>query len=1252
MRIIALITVILLIAFIPQMSHGTFKTASQPDNNYYNFSALAAGTEPQPSSAFGFSSIGVQSNFNTSVVSGAGLNGLGIRAQHYGQWSFLNITVNSSSTPENISATFSWNNALSAGLTENYIILVDGPDTLLNLSFGPYSGYRTEINNASGSVIMGPEPGMNSIYTLNLYAPANSQSVYYRIYNSTAGSGIPFAYQNSFTVGDGSISMLLGGEYTNFTLYNISESSSIPSIIMRAGNYSSYRVHNATLQYNAGSFSNYGGQSLIIRRTNTVFYFNSSGDLYAYNYYDLNRTLLYQSANSSSVQWASGSSSSGNAYFELSEAGTGGFIFLNYDAITQSLRSYRVNHTLPSKFFTVSSGSTVLVFGEHGDIMSFNAFNPTSVTSRNISASFGNSTLQLADSYFSSGLLYIQYYEPGSSSALSLSISPASLSLSGSSSLALNTYTNLLKSPSYAVQASTVSSTFSYSAENSMLLFSQGKEMLMPVRSGSVFVSSEGGILAAFRGYYMHMSANGTFSSTNLAGSVGESVAFNGSYGVFISGSIVTVFNSTGSDAYSGDSVSISSGASYTLTGNGYIGLNVSSVLPYVVNANISGHHYLVNGSSAFMVNSSAFRNGEYMLHAIAENTAGYRSETASTVLVDNGIPAMGISLGNNSYVDNLTVVNYSLNWSIGIKSIVVQYLNSTYSISAPSGSFVLNTGNYSGGFSLKYTVTDSYNRIFVFNYSETAVWSNPNGLKLNLWNGEYINTTVVGLKWSAVRYASSYTLSVSGTSGSYNLTATSNSSTVNMGNGGHLITVSALLPGKITERVGSANVTVIDYAPSISVRTGGDSAYSFYGNSANSTVFYDIRSNITAEISTEVFAPSGLEILNVNSYGAYNFSANGTVLNMSENGKYSVVVRATGLSRLASVEKYCFSVNNAVPAAPIANGTVLYTNRSYVEIRALDRPGFLLWADSNGSELSYSYYPGNGRINMTSGTGPYNFRVEARSDSGNTNVSFFTVNYFDRLPEISFSSVGKTLTNSSYENISMAILDRVPISEASLSIDNRSAANISANYSRAIMLHFGSNGNNTISVYARDLCGNWNRTEFHVNVYYYPQLNSSSIKATDLFFIQLASASLKGINTGSMDTQWYVNGKPVSGSSLGMRSLPFGFDNVTLTIHYGNSSRSIHTVMFSTGPFLPPAAALAIASILLYRRFSGSGDEDSIREFLSRCSGMKARAILKLSRREKLKRDSVEAIMQKLVDEQKAEIGLDPDGNRFFRNK
>lgn len=1253
MRVITLIVIILLSASIPAQLQTTGISAPASTGNHYNFTSLSPGTFPKSNGNFSFSLSGATTDFNASIVQGIGENGLGIRAEHSGSWSFFSAAMNSSATDRNISLVFSWNNRLNAGFTDSYIVFMNGGSALLNVSFGPSNGYRTKISYSGSSAYLGPEPSMNALWSISLYSPLNSSMAYLDVTNvSSPGLNVPVSLSLPGAVQPGIISVLAGGEICNLTLYSISDTPSHPSSVASINGRTAYHTSNTTLAYDVRGFAGFSGFPAMLEKINSLVYAGSTGNIYLLNYYNGSRKLLYANTDVNGTVWISDTAATGSVFCIIAHNTSFSLVDFNESTFTTTVSTE--NMTLPGRFMAVETGGNILVAGLHGNLFSFSPSDLSLIEAVNVSALAGRANTTLLDSYGNASGYYVQYYDSSNSTVFTASVDPVSLAVSGMEFSGMSPVDGSMNIISYSSDRARITAVVSYSPVKALSLLAEGRFTVIPA-GGSItgFETAQSGeALIQDNNAYDVMTENGTFESTNLQYIEGQSIWFNGTSGVLVSGNLATTFNLAGYSAYSPDSITLAGNSSYYLSGDSQIRFSVSSALEYELSAAINNQTYNAQNADIMTVNSSALPDGSFGLRARAENTAGYISYFNSTAEVDNGYPYFTTSLQNVSFVSNTTRISYSVNWSVGIRTVSVDYLDSVFLLPSPGGSFTLNSGNYSGIFNISFTLTDAFGRVFHYNYTETAIWNNPSSLSLNIYNGEYFNESGVKVAWSSIRYVTGYKISVYGPQGEHSYSSLSGSCLVNLGNGNYTLKVMAELNDTSSLEIGEANFTVMLYDPGLRISHSSDSAYSFTGNSGNSSFFYSVKSNVTSTISAHLYSPSGELISDYSSYDSFNLSIGHRNSSLSMNGKYTVRISATGPSRLTNTSEYAFSVNNTLPANPVRNGSALYTDHPYAYLRSFRYADYSLHLERNGTERNYTGLSRNGSLTLYRGTGVYNFTLTVFSGSMNSNASEFSVFYFNSPPVISHSLQYSILANTSSENLKLGISDSVPESSVTITYGNSSTINATQDYTTGVLLKFSHDGNYTVHVHARDYCGNTNSTEFSLTVRYFPELKSADIGLLNLFIFQSLKAHLGGIKTSSFNITWEVNGIAERSGSSFLSSLPMGYDNVTLLVNNGNSTVSVHRSVLSTGPYVPLAAVALLIAMTAYRRNSGSSDEDAINEFLSGCDGLKVPAILKLSRKKKLKAGSVRSALERMAESGKAEFALDPDGEKYLRMK
>lgn len=1250
-RLIAIITVMLLIVIIPVHSSASTEPMVQKSFDYYNFTSLSPGTVPASDSTFALSDKGASTGFNTTIMPGVGMNGLDVAAQHYGKWSALVTSIRNVSGGSNISILFSWNNRQSSSLTGDYVILENSTSTLLNITFGPASGYEMKVAGNQKSNIIGTEPPMNMLEKLSIFIPQDSSLAYFELENNSfSGKVFPVIFNTVNTGNLDNLSLGIGGQYCNLTMYNISYSNSIPKSIVSNYTGSGYSITSGPTT-SLHLYGNYSGEQVIAKNVNSIIFPGLNGSLFRYNYYNGSLALIYNNTYANGTEWISSASWGSNYYFIISNGSSFAFITINTENL--SLYQQKVNYSLPARFLVQYDSGIISILGYAGIIDLFNRTDPGNILNLNLLGSNGTSgSIALVQSSTHRSSIRPEYFDDSTASYYRYSINTASGAVVLVSSKANSPYFSNPKVMGYSsTPVEIVSMLDSTTTGTQALMGSNGTVVLPSTSNSTTFQASEAGrFLVSGPSFYYGLNDSGVEYTTSIAYLHGQKVWYNGSYGIISGTSGNVLFNSSTSSLYSPYKISITGNSSYSLTGTQYLDFNVSSGLQYTARLEFGNASVTVKNSERFLINSSRITNGRYVLNVTGINVAGYSGKFNSVIYIDNGVPEFNVSLNQSGFVSNTTSVSYSLNWSIGISSVNVSYLGNTYSLTGSNGRFPLLTGNFNGMMNLSFGVMDNFGKTFYYNYSENVIWNNPANFSLNIWNGEYLNNTSLNLKWSSLSYVKYYSLNVFSGLVWNNMTEYTNHTKLLLKNANYKIAVYANLLNNSSEKIANANITVINYAPGISLKRSTDSQYSFFGNSVNSTFSMNATTNVSSIISANIYSPNGTLVLHEQAVNTLNLTVKADQAGFKENGTYYLNIIATGLSRLNSSTSLSFRVNNTVPVNPVLTGSKFYTNTSTVNIGHDSYPNSILSIGINGFTLQYSVNS-NGLVSLSNGTGTYNFTLTVYSGSMNYNTTSFSVYYYTEPPEILYSIPSQYLNNTADLNLSVAFRDPVPVKSLRIVPGNHSAIKENPNAGKYV-IHFNSDGNYSVSIEAVDNCGNYNNTTFSVQVNYYPSIRALNFGSTDLIILQDLTAKIEGSNTGNMSETWYVNGREIgSGISL-VTSLPFGVDNVTLTVTDGNRSASVSKNVVSSGPYIPAIAVIGLVALSVYRRYSGTEDPEKIMEYLKGCSGIKVRAILKLGKKAGLRRTAVNARMELLVSENKAVFALDPDGEKYFKLK
>lgn len=1240
MKLIAIIIVPILIAVMPT-SPQVFHTSVDPSHGdpVYNFSALDLGEYPPSNATFHFWNSGISNGFHAAEACGVGRRGLIISATHFGRWSFLNSALCCDQSAENLTVWFSWNDLLSFGLTEDYIVMSSGNDILLNISFGPFHSYETRIESSGNTSIFREEPNMDEICRLTVIADRAMQS-YFVILGTDSSSSISLAIpiqSSNFDVGQ-NLTLAFGGECSNLTLYEVEVSSNVPKGIAEnvlSEKYESQKSGGMAIT----SQKNFSGPYIVDNAINSILYVSSNLSVMVYNYYTTACTLLYNGTGD--VVWASASSYLDTAYFILVDPDN--YTFLQVNLTTLHLAFSIYPYTFSSVGYLQDSGGTLILFLTNGTIFQMN---PSGVLGKHFSLQGNGGALSndsLLYSGFNGNIFHIAFIHSGNSEITSFRIDVSSFTLVSESSFEINSICGEVNVTGHYDSVIGTCSIVSLESHAGGIIFSSSGVFSLPFNiMGLSSIGSGGQMLLGSDSEILQLDGN-NITDTSIPYKMGAAIIPSSGFFFTAEGGKETLYNLSGVNPYSSFQIAMEGNDSYLMVGASTISMHIDSALPYQVQITLDGITYVTN-TSEITINTSLMANGIYPMNFTAKNIAGYTAIFSSTARVDNGIPIFNDTLQNQPYSHSGEEVNYSVEWNIGISTIFVSYLSNTYSLQEPSGSFILQTGNYSGNMSVSFKITDSFGREFYFNSSTFIIYDGNVRSNLSIYNGEYLNSTTLNLSWRMVPYVYEYSVELVHLKVNTAFETSVNWINLDLSEGPSYIEVRAILLDNSSIILGSANFTVITEPPVITVKHSNYSYYSFWGNSPNSSLFINATTGNFSYITIRVYSPSSSLILNVTGVTTINYTVSKHSDLFKINGEYAVNISAEGMSRLYSFYDFQFYVNNTIPENPEQNGSIIYTNQSSVFI-----PGLTGNYDiSLVNQSSSFHYSIEGSYLYMEGTGIYKFRLEVFSNSLNINTSYFSVYYFNESPSIFLKGYNQTLTSSSSMTIHILISDQSPLYSVVVRYGSLEK-HLEPLDEQTVTITFPRDGRFNITVQVMDSCGNSNTSVISVFVEYYPLLLSYSEHVMNFYSFQYITAAMKGYNLTAFSETWYMNGMYVSSGRSLLLSSGIGLINVTLIIKDFNETYYVDKEIFTLGPYVFSAAIISVAAYLLYPAILYSSDEARIDNLLKECSGISFSEIRAESRKRRLKFRSVRDRINVMSQQGKARIVQDPDGNQYF---
>ncbi|MCL5783121.1 MAG: hypothetical protein M1476_04340 [Candidatus Thermoplasmatota archaeon] len=1237
-----LIIIIILSGITLNSSYGSTIPQGIPVSDY-NFSSLSPGTFPSNRSWITFeSSMNSLSYARINKTSiGQGLQ-ISTQPATTSKNSFLTMNM---SVPSNftLKITFSWNYRNNEALTWDNMIFEQNNSRLLNLAFGPL--YHTSAYvNGTGSYDLGSTPAFSSFYTLQLSVPDSGKTGYFGItggWNST--SGLPYSINLNGTFRNGSLQAVIGGGFSNATIYNIYLAHGTPGFgILGPGPSITYNVQKFNTHRNVTGNGTFGAYPVADWKLNSIMFMETGKmpGIYLFNYY--NNTTLILANISNSADWAASYSDGNYAYFFVLFQDNSNLFRIN----TTSLSVVKYNFgpiKIDSPKLTVL-GMNFFLINESGKVWIYNA---TGSVSRwaNISSDFEQKVI--LSSVQNQQIILMAM------NSSSREISNYSLDASGSLSENSNLYNAQMFDTSTVITASSnLSNCFSseiHPGNNIPGGYLFGNSIYSPVAIQAASTAplwSDPELSVISSGSTMEVVSGNITHDTNLPGTAAYAY-FEGnlSFGFLANGSYLSIFFA-GKFPFSGYSINGSLNGPSVLTGNVSFNYSISSGLNCTESSQI-GNLTIAPLNGYLNFSSTEIGNGTCLLYLNATNDAGYTLSLVKKVHVDNYKPAIKIDPGNMSYISQDQL------FSISISNISGQ-LYSSVSSGFFNYSFTGNAFNFTGTsntsvMNLTLDLKDQFGILRAYRFEYNVVHSEITNFSANINNNSYLPFNKFNFSWKQVAYHSYYCLTVvsSGHRLAYN--TSQNFSLLELPDGSYRIFLNAtLLDGNFTS-VGNEYVTVENYSPEISVNRTTGYFYSFSGNSNLDRMQINVTSNVTSSLFLNITSPGG-EKETFSSAGNFgSFVIDPADFNLQGNGIYIMNVTAVDLSGERTSEIFYIDLNNTIPVNPLLNGTS-YTNSSYfpLSIRLLPNVTYNYTISGNGTRFSGMLRKSGENISVPGFNNT--LRLTATSAWGNSNTSVVTVYYSNSKPEIMVSAENSTLIWTHYAIVDYSIVDQVPLSGIQVSLDNKTLDAGTLYSSGSFILNLTRDGTFNVTVAAVDRSGNRNvSSTVRFSNYYFSDISGIAPRLDMFMGVSFFSSGISGINLKPINLTWLVDGHTASRSASFFTFIMPGYHNITLIVQY-HSTEIVKSYHIFVPGFIPELLILVFVSILIYRRrVTSIKDMEMARELILKNAGAEKHTIISEARRERIDSKVIRKAMSRLNDQGIIKFKSDPDGRTYI---
>ncbi|MCL5786262.1 MAG: hypothetical protein M1151_06315 [Candidatus Thermoplasmatota archaeon] len=1230
---VAIIALIALITLVPsQMSgsenYGSYHWVPQfGGQETYNFSALPSGSFPGNLSWINMSVEGRQ-YMNATIGRGAGSVGLDLRdnTMNYAGWVWTNLTVQGNSS---VNIVFSWNDNLSYSLSEPDIGTFLGPGQGGNLSFGSPDGYDARLTDQSGYFNLGPQPAYNVKTSIRFFLPPLDQAP--MMFSVSNGSSGDFPQIMNLTDRfNGNLDLRWGGMFTNMTIYSITMEKGIAAYLPVNESVPEYRrVQDASL--GSGSFQRYG--FLPVSRINGVLYAEPGAGLGILNYYNgsVSTVIPAEPGFNVSDSWIS---RSGNCLFATMASTTGILLYnLSLSNTSFACASLMVSDTSSVTVFRNPSGAAIL----DGANLTWFSIQGSSINREWSLSLFPGAGTKILYAHLGAGKFTATMLENGSmySAEVNISTGDPGTSLLGSSDLVSEAYPPEFYNDTVRSAWRTVTGTV-------VIFNGTMEEFAIPgtPQITAVAGSNEGFTVTTAKGILV---GNGTRIILDTGEVSGTAVPLgNGSFVDVVPGYCILAGTAF---PFSPDTISLGKTSPVTIHGNATIGIGVSSALPYEVRLNLSGKEFLSNGDT-IAIDPQGIPDGTYLASVTAENEAGYVARGNITVYVDVSGPGIGVTPSNSSYVPDDFALSVNGTSIFGISRINVTSANLTWEFNGTGATVPFSLNNYTGPLHVSILVSDSLGFSREVNVTYNAISANAAGFRASIRNGSYLNRTHQNMTWTPISGISRYEIVVRSASGSiYYYTAT-NRTTMILPEGHSNIGIYCDFLDGVEERVSNLSVTVISYRPGLTITRTTDSAFSFFGNSANDTFTMTAASNMTAYIGVSISSPSGQNVMELSNRNTTTISIGPGTAGFSISGNYSVKVVALSLSGTENVSAFAILVNNTVPQCPFKPQSI-YSRTGNGSIPGQPVPGlrYLVTVAGPGEIQQIQSY--TNWINE-SAQGEYQINVTGISDSGNFNSTNLTFFYYNLTPQLTVSYPGIMINSSSLE-IAFSVIDPSPMRNVSVTCGTLGLDDNLSLTRGQFLIQFPTNGNYILNFTAEDKCGNAVSRNLSESVRYFINVTSSSIESAVFGTSGTFRVVLNGNIGHTPNVSWYVNGKFAGNGITTSNNLNYGQNEVAAVISYNGRQITDSSGVYCVG-FVPEIVTVIAASAYwVYRRATVNKDESALSDMLKEMNGASLRQIFREGKKHRFSRAKINEKINGALATGRWHISTDISGKEYL---
>lgn len=1246
MRLIILVIFILIIPISYHSHDSVHNTAFDPGfevQRVYNFSTLSSGSVPYNNSWYDFAKEGNSSFITYDIQKTIYGNALDVQTDSFKYSSYLRIGLLNFSYGK-ISMVFAWNSNVSASLTLDNIIASANNTALGGISFGPYIGYRSKVWNETWSSNIGNEPG-DGLYRLNLTYNNFYDMLSFSLKSLTSNNiSIETSIRPSLPYSD-NLSLTFGGMLSNISILTISEfnrSAFFPEYAKNVVfNSTSYEIPDHWNPLNSSNTASYYAS-----QTNNLIYLTENLDIVDFNTVNNSFFVLFNTSGLNVISFNGLVVLSGNLDFKFGTEDHSLMVSVNLTTLKVSSFVPNLRESTGQLMFsfldyiavTTDYGNTSLFSYSDGIFTPIGDAIPFWTGNRLLYAGFVPGAF-ISIVLNSSDFQVIEYYQYLGGAALKVQ----SIGF-------LNSFSRGITFEGYDVSCRSITALLAVDNSSEVAFYNSSSGFLaLPLLLGE-------GIMGNLTSYDSAVMSGNSLIYVQNDTVFSESADIKASrllYGILNPGanSSLLITRSTIFLLYekqfplSNLRAALNANRSYLLTSNETEMVSVSSSAAYTLSVSF-GNRTFVSENQSIYFDIYGIQEGEYNTTFIVRNIAGFSASSNVSFYIDDYPSLLNLSVNDGSYISNFTFIHYKIYNRFGISYAVANFSGRSEILNDVNGTLLIDLPNFNGTLYVNFTLKDGLGvrstYLYIFHVISIA---KPT---INISSGEIFNTTVISLVWTELYQAKYYTVAAfNGTETIYN--TLTNKMILDLGNGNWKIDVSAILLDNSNYTIFIGNITIIAFAPSLTVLIPSFSEYSFFGDSLNNSLYLSVWSNVSSSILIRVFSPEGKMVLSVEHLDPFNLTFENYSI-FSRNGIYKIKVEAVTGSGTFNSSFFQINVNNTIPGAPF-NKSIYYTNLSSFPVspiiqKKVNYSTILYYSDTN---INTTYgIPSD--ILLSRGTGSYTLAVNATSSSGNYNRSEIKIFYQNSTPGISFTVSSLNLVSTHFLNINYIISAEDPVDFIEVNYGNSWVKNYNPNLTGTISVNFSANGRYLLQMTVQDMCGNHASVDVgNFTVEYYVSISSARITSTWVIYGNYISLDLNGCVTGNLAISWYINGKYYGNGKEIYLDQPVGYNRISAVLSYDGKSQAVNATVLNLG-FIPVLLASVIvgAAISIYE-LSRCRDEDKIASLIISNNGTDRKSLKKAARVERITSGKLNKVIRNMRESGKIRIEVDPDNNSYF---